>query len=573
MQTLRIIDTIGPFASVDGKHISNWSKNPFENLEEKDGLNKRKCKNVLTSFEEYLRKVADIGYNAVTIDDLPHLITHEFYSPELKNLLHDYKNLYQQLFTLVKKYGLLIFVNVDYMFYNNEIKMYLKEKRKSVEKFFYETVENALQQYPAIDGINMRIGEHDADTKNQFVSKLTLRTPEKANLFLKRILPLFEKYDKTLLFRTWTVGVYNIGDLMWNKKTFDTVFSSITSPNLIISMKYGDTDFFRYLSLNPLFFHGNHKKIIELQTRREWEGMGLYPSFVGWDYEKYLNKLQTSKNFVGISVWCQTGGWTHSPWKNLTFLKNSSFWNELNTYVTIKIYSEKKSVEKAIVDFCNIKGIQNTKAFIQLLKHAEVAIKKGLYIKEFASKAIYFRRVRIPSLVWVAWDTIAVSSLTRALFLHTIKNTEKTIAEGYTALKAVRQMISIGKRIKLEKSLIHSLEFELETLTILIHVRRLLFSSLHEEEKAMVKKQIAKYIKKYPEHYTVQIHTWEQKIRKTKKATIALYLTIRSQMTYRIIDRIFLYISPIQKYIITQYIKRFSPYVSQQAMGVDVLFA
>jgi hypothetical protein len=573
VDSLRIIDTVGPFAVGNGKHILNWSKNPFGNLEQKDSLDKKKCKEVLTSFDDYLQKVTTLGYNAITIDDLPHLIIHDFYTTPLKKLLSEYQRLYKQLFAIANKYNLKIYVNVDYMYYNNDIDNHTNGKYKQIEKLFFATVEHALQQYPEITGINIRIGESDAkDIQDNFISRLTLKTPKQVNRFLKGVLPLFEKHKKTLIFRTWTVGVYKIGDLMWNKKTFDTIFSSIKSENLVISMKYGDTDFLRYLSLNPLFFRGKHKKIVEFQTKREWEGMGLYPSFVGWDYEQYLKQLRTNKQFIGISVWCQTGGWTWSSWKNLTFLENSSFWNELNTYVTVKIYSEKISVAKAIAGFCKEKRIQDSKAFIQLLKHSEIAIKNGLYIKEFASKAVYFRRLRIPPLTWIVWDKILVNPLTKSFLLHTVKDRERAIKEGFIAIDAINQMLALGIHMRLDKSIIHSLEFELETFTILAQVRKVLFSSLSEEEKATIKRQIATYEKKYPEHYTASISVWKQKIRRTRKATIALYLTLRSKMTYRIIDRISLLITPIQKYFIKQYVKRVAPFLSSQAMGIDVLF-
>jgi tetratricopeptide (TPR) repeat protein len=41
-------------------------------------------------------------------------------------------------------------------------------------------------------------------------------------------------------------------------------------------LKYGDADFFRFRALNPLFFRGPQQKLIELQCRREYEGMGEY---------------------------------------------------------------------------------------------------------------------------------------------------------------------------------------------------------------------------------------------------------------------------------------------------------
>lgn len=58
-----------------------------------------------------------------------------------------------------------------------------------------------------------------------------------ARSMLNRLLPLFEHYGKSLVFRTWTVDAHAIGDLIWNRQTFDRVFKGIDSPRLIISMK------------------------------------------------------------------------------------------------------------------------------------------------------------------------------------------------------------------------------------------------------------------------------------------------------------------------------------------------
>ena len=46
-----------------------------------------------------------------------------------------------------------------------------------------------------------------------------------------------ERRQKNLVFRTWTVGAYPVGDLQWNRRTFDRVFGGITSDRLVISMK------------------------------------------------------------------------------------------------------------------------------------------------------------------------------------------------------------------------------------------------------------------------------------------------------------------------------------------------
>ena len=456
---------------------------------------------------------------------------------------------------------------------NKEILSYTEGKYNNLETFFLTSIEKLFQQYPEIAGIILRIGESDGkDVEDHFRSRLLLQTPHQANKFLKKVLPLFEKSDKKLIFRTWTVGIYKIGDLIWNQKTFDTVFTSIASNNLIISMKYGDTDFFRYLPLNPLIFSGKHKKIIEFQTKREWEGMGLYPSFIGWEYEKYIEKLRSNKNIVGIHVWCQTGGWISSQWKTITFLENSSFWNELNTYIVIKLYSKKMSVEEGITNFCKSKGISDTKDFIQLLTYSDIAIKKGLYISEFASRTVYFRRLRIPPQVWITWDKIYITSLTSLILRHTVKDHKRAIEEGFSAVDTISQMLSVGKRIGLDKTLIHSLEFEFATFNILAQIRKMLFGTFSESEKMQLKKQIVAYTLTFPQHYKTEIDVWNQKFKKSKKTALALQLLFRTRKEYRSIDTIVLSTAPIQKYFIKQIVKKVIPSLSSQAMGVDMLF-
>ena len=103
--------------------------------------------------------------------------------------------------------------------------------------------------------------------------------------------------NRHLILRTWTVGAYPVGDCIWHPQTLARCLEGISSPAFILSMKYGESDFFRYLPLNPQFFATKVQKMIELQARREYEGCGEYPSFIGGDCEHYARQLK-SYNFV-----------------------------------------------------------------------------------------------------------------------------------------------------------------------------------------------------------------------------------------------------------------------------------
>lgn len=568
---LHIIDALGPFIEDSDREIINWSKVVFSELEANGHLPVAVQNRIAKRFNTYLQRVTSLGYDSISIDDLAHLVNFSFYNPDLQALLSDYRTLYKRLFDIAKNHKVKVFVNTDYLFYNDDIQKYLTENHIENAEFYLEVLEKALEEFPEIEGVILRIGEHDGtDVKGAFLSRLTLRSPKQANTLLKRVLPLFEKHNKTFIFRTWTVGAYKIGDLIWNEKTFDAVFSSISSDALIISMKFGDTDFMRFLSLNPLFFRGHHKKIIELQTRREWEGMGTYPSFVGWDYHKYIEQLAKNKNIVGIHVWCQTGGWAKNSWSNVTYLNNSSFWNELNTEVTIGTYRHGRSPEEAIEAFCKKRDIKDSKSFIKLLHLADTVIKKGLYIRELGEKNLYFRRSRIPSLMWLTWDKTLLQPSIVYLLRILVSRPKESIQEAEEAAQAAKEMLEIGKELALPKKVLDSLDFEHATFTIFAQIRKYMLSTMSSTEVSKLNKKVRAYTAKYPQHYHIPIlHTIRPKRQLPKRS---LNILLRESLPYRKRDRIMFLTSPVQRKLIGYYLRRSKSHLTDQSMGFEVFF-
>lgn len=570
MHKLAIIDTIGPFIEdVSGETI-NWSKVNFAALETNGRLTASTRKKLAIRFDAYLRHIRTIGYNAISIDDLAHMAWPPFYNPSLSTLLADYSRLYTEIFSLAKRHGLAIYVTTDYLFSHPEIDKYCKNKRLSTQDFFVEILELVFEQFPQIDGVILRIGENDGkDVAGTFLSSLHLKTPEDANALLKRILPSFERREKTLIFRTWTVGVYAIGDLIWNPKTFDAVFASIQSKSLIISMKYGDTDFMRELTLNPLFFRSDHQKIIELQTRREWEGMGVYPSFVGWDYDTYRAQLAQARGVVGIHVWCQTGGWAKPAWSNITYGTKSSFWNELNTEITVHLFKSGLSLDNALRMFCTARNIQDKDAFANLLKFSDTAIKKGLYIPEISRQPLYFRRSRIPTLLWLTWDKTLLNPLTISVLKTLIRQPERAIKDSRDAVIAIEAMHRTAKQLHLPPDVLHSIEFQLHTFRLFGRIREAILQDTSPNIIQQLNRDILRYQKTYPEHYTV--FPLNDKRYRTLPYWL-LSIALRRSSRYRVWDRLLLATSPLQRWLVRHLLRRSGSHLADQSMGIDVLF-
>jgi hypothetical protein len=352
-------------------------------------------------------------------------------------------------------------------------------------------VESFLIDFPEVAGIVLRIGESDGnDVNDPLRSRLAVRTANDVRALLNHILPVFEKHQRRLIFRTWTVGAHLIGDLIWHRGRLAQALAGIYSPMLVISMKYGESDFFRYLPLNKHFFRLTLPTIVEFQARREYEGAGEYPSFVGWDVEQYARELQGATNLIGFSVWCQTGGW--HGFRRLAFLQPDAFWIELNTIVIARIMLSGESAEQVITE---ISGQQHASDAIELLRLAEEMVRKILYIEDFAEQKLFFRRVRIPPLLHVFWDCIFFSDAPRKLLSHLVRDPERVLRDGESSFQSFPRMLELAARIGWP---VDDIEFMRDTFAMLLLVRRYYFEPPDPQLESEILNTKAAYKQRWP---------------------------------------------------------------------------
>jgi len=548
---LYLIDAIGPFFVGYEKRVINWSKIPFPNLESKGGLDPVKTADVLEAFTRFLDRVAELGFNGITLDDIAHLTIFDFYSPALRSKLEAYGVFYQSLFKIAAERGLAVYINSDVMFYQAEIERRIAPGFEAALSGLETAIRQVLSGYPAA-GIVLRIGESDGvDVEGDFHSRLLIRTPREANRLIRRLLPIFESLDKKLIFRTWTLGSYPIGDLMWNPKTFDQAFAGIDSQCFIVSMKYGDTDFFGSLKLNPLFFQSSHQKIIELQTRRERDFFGVLPYYVGWDYEAYRHQLAATKGLVGLSVWCQTGGWSRN--RQLTFLENSSRWNELNTLATLRIFKEEANADRVAADFLS------DPQQLEFLRGFHHLWHRLLYPAGSDERPLYFRRIRIPPQMWFVWDYITVNGLSRSL--HEL-STGMAISVDAADIDRLQRL---GEKLK-----IYDMEFCTDTLRILLACVAVLSGRFSPAE---LEERVRAYQEKHPQSpLKFKVDPSAASPRWTGRL---LALLLRRQAAYRWVDRLLLtHFFSWLLLRLARFLNRdqLPKYADKRAMQTDILF-
>lgn len=532
-----LIDGIGPFfpPRAAGKRV-NWSKIPFHRIERDEVLDPALFLQIRADFQKLAATAAQMGFNAITLDDVAHLAIHPDYPAEVRRKIDSYRAAYTCLCADAAAAGLRVFLTTDVMFAHASVQRKLRSLRRDAIPFLAEACDQILDLFPQVAGIIARLGECDGvDVEAAFPSRLAIKTPRDARNLIDGLLPTFVRRERLLVLRTWTVGAYPIGDLMWHRKTFDQTFEGVDSPHFAISMKYGETDFFRFLPLNKLFFRSRHQKFIELQARREYEGFGAYPSFVGWDYEAYLRELATATNVIGGWVWCQTGGW--GRFQNITFLRDSSVWNEINTFVTARLLKTGCTTESAVAQYCHerLPGAHEDQ-LLSLLRLSDEVIRELLYIDEFARRKLFFRRLRVPPLLAVYWDRILVNHGMRTLLRCFVQDGEQTIRQGHAALQKIRAMEAIAESLGLPAG---DLRFQYDTFEIIAAVREFFFGPADADVLERLTALKSRYKATYAVRYAVKMDLARFGVPHTR-VRLLLRIMLRHQRGYRLLDRLVL---------------------------------
>lgn len=570
---LYLIDAIGPFFKGYDRARINWSKIPWRRFQKMTPEKREKrFLEIAKDLKTFVEHAAETGYTAVTLDDVVHLAEHEYYETETSDLIAEYRGLFRPLFATCKEAGMDLYLTMDIMSWTPALVEKIGEKEEDINEFLSQLIEQFLIDFPEVAGVIIRIGESDGlDVKDDFRSALQLKDPEMVNRFLKKLLPVFEKHDRTCVFRTWTVGAHHVGDLIWRDSTLEKSLEGITSDHIVLSMKYGESDFFRYLKLNRNFFVTDLPKIVELQSRREYEGAGEYPSFIGYDYEHIATDLREATNVIGMSVWCNTGGW--HPFRRLTWIEPEGIWTEINTHVSLRLFRYGDSVEEAVRTLPQCTP-ETTAAWIELMRLSHEVIVDLLYVPDFASQSLYFRRVRIPTLLGVYWHNIFINHSMKKFLGHFVRDGEACIRQGYSAIGKIDRMHDLAATCNLP---VEDIEYMKHTFAILALAREYFFRPFDEDIVRRLKKAKKAYKKRYPRgtRYRYAIKLDFKKFR-MKRRTIKwmFHYFIRDQKTYRAIDRlVFLRFLSVVYVVVRRAAPRVIPeFARKSAMGIDAIF-
>jgi len=573
---LFLIDAIGPFFRDYQKKTINWSKIPFEHVETVDPvIRAEQFGRIREDMRTLAKAVAADGYNAATLDDLAHLATSQIYEPIVQERILALREEFRPLMRILTDAGLTPYITADILSYTPALREAIGTEPEAIADFLADLVDRFLGDFPEVGGIIFRIGESDGrDVEQRFTSELVLRKPQEVNLVLRRLLPVFEKHEKKLILRTWTVGAYHIGDLIWHRGTLARTVKGIDSKSFVLSMKYGESDFFRHLALNRAFFQGPQQKIIELQSRREYEGCGEFPSFIGSDYNQFATELHQAQNVIGLSTWSQTGGWVW--FRRLAYLQPEGIWTEINAAVSVLLFRDSASIEQAVREVAKRREIEDWASLLELLRLSEEVVKELIYVRHFAVQTLFFRRVRIPPLVAVYWDSIFINHSVRKLLRHFVPGIEgeRAVREGRAALEKIDQMVPLAEKCGLP---VEDIKFLRATGELLAAAREYYFLPYSPDVAERIESAKVAYEEAYPigtrPRYRIQTNFDRFRLKRWHLRW-SMALATRKNRSYRILDHLVtLHLLGFVYRLIQRRRPKWVPdFAKESAMGIDTIF-
>ena len=393
-----------------------------------------------------------------------------------------------------------MFLSTDMVSLTPPLKAYFKRRlgrmdvhRPELWHTYRLALEELFARLPAVDGLMIRIGEAGSSynsLKSEYSGELLVTDAQSLQLMLTELLPVFERLGKTLIFRTWSVGVGKIGDMHTNSETYLAALDSIRSEALVVSTKYCMGDFDSFLPLNPTLMVGPQRRVAEFQSRREFEGFNAFPDYMGPLYQTaLLELLERNDHIEGAWVWTQGGGPLHaSP---LSLYLFDGFWRmvDANVYATARLLERPDSDMIAITrdwvsETYGPDHVLN-EAITKFLLESHSIVKQGLYIRPFAEKRVLALGLEPPPMLWIfKWNIVDGSSSALSAVYFMCRSDEQfatAVGEGGVAAARVRQwkqrLAALEDRVRPENRpdfamLLKSLDYEADLFETLSQYRR-----------------------------------------------------------------------------------------------------
>ena len=258
-----------PSQWVDGTDYSHVSR-AFEDvyLADPPYIDQEALALAYEDWEEFLAHSVANGYNAVswpgfvefaTFADVPDGPVYPEGDPHVARALA-LRDAFGPFWDRAAELGVKIFLRTDMPTLTPELAEYFDRRFGSLDTEnpeLWEVYTAALDELyaaePALSGILIRIGEGGNVYQEpgwDYYSEIAVRTVDAVRTMLETYSAQAEATQREVIFRTWSVGIGDVGDMHTDPASYHAVLDGIESPALIVSTKYTLGDFYSWLPLN-----------------------------------------------------------------------------------------------------------------------------------------------------------------------------------------------------------------------------------------------------------------------------------------------------------------------------------
>jgi len=451
-------------------------------------------------WEDFLAHSVANGYNAVswpgfvefaTFADVPDGPVYPKGDPHVARALA-LREAFGPFWDRADELGVKIFLRTDMPTLTPELAEYFDDRFGGLDtenpelwQVYTAALDELYAAEPALSGILIRIGEGGNVYQEpgwDYYSEIAVRTVDAVRTMLETYSAQAEATEREVIFRTWSVGIGDVGDMHIDPASYHAVLDGIDSPALIVSTKYTHGDFYSWLPLNETLETGDQRRIVELQSRREFEAFGSFPNDLGPEYQWALQTLlESNPNVEGIWTWTQDGG----PWRAgpmILYLK-TGFWHlsELNTQTAAALARDPQAdIGQVTVDWARewfSSDPATATAIADAMALSRDAITQGLYIEPFAELRTVALGLKPPPQMWLfEWDILTGDTATLGVIYEiTGDRVDETIAAGAEAVATAENMrdtvaatdAATWRDSALRDELIGALDYQVDVLELL----------------------------------------------------------------------------------------------------------
>jgi hypothetical protein len=452
-------------------------------------------------FEEYVRHTVAEGYNAIALPGFIEYLTFDELGIYAEGDSHvDRAEAMREQFGAMWQYasdlGMKVYLRTDMLALSTPLEQYFTDRFGGLDTAnpeFWDVYRAGLDELyetmPFVDGVLIRIGEagrvYDLDGWDYY-SQLAVTDVASVRAMLTAFTAQAETAGKEVIFRSWSVGVGAVGDMHTNKDSYAAVLDGIDSPALIVSTKYTLGDFYSHLPFNDTLEIGDQRRIIEFQSRREFENFGSLPNDLGDLYSQAITRfIAANPKVEGIWTWTQDGG----PWRAgpMTLELKTGFWQlyELNTELAVRLARDPSLAPEQITQDWIRHWFSTDPATVEAIAQAMAlsreAITDGLYIGPYANQRVFALGLEPPPMMWIfEWDILTGDSAVLDIIYEVSKDDlDEAIAGGGRAVDDARSMqVLLGQTDpttwhdgSLHERFLDTLDYEVHLLTTLQHYR------------------------------------------------------------------------------------------------------